>query len=253
MAAITLTTDFGTNDWFVGTMKGVIVGISPGATIVEITSQIMPGDIRAGAFALAASFKFFPKGAIHVAVVDPGVGSTRKAIAVQTESYVFIGPDNGLLSWALQHETVQEIRQLENSDYFRTPPSQTFHGRDVFAPAAAHLSLGAKLADFGAEVERFTKLPWPEPQRARRGWRGEILYIDRYGNCVTNLSAQLAAKAAEVLVRKKGIPLRNFYQAVGSGKPVALLSSSGFVELAVNGGSAAKQLKLAVGAPVELR
>jgi S-adenosylmethionine hydrolase len=253
MATITLTTDFGANDWFVGTIKGVIIGINPTAPIVDITHEITPGDIRAGAFALAAAFKFFPRGTIHLAVVDPGVGSTRKAIAIQTENYLWVGPDNGVLSWALQDETVHEIRQLENTDYFRTPVSQTFHGRDVFAPAAAHLSRGAKLAEFGAEARRLTKLPWPKPQRGRQGWCGEIVYVDRYGNCVTNLPAQLAARGTRVVAREKQIPLRDFYQAVGAGKAVALVSSSGFLELAINGGSAAKHLKLAVGTPVELR
>ena len=253
MPAITLTTDFGAEDWFVGTMKGVIFGINPAATIADITHQVSRGDIHAGAFALAAAFKFFPKGTIHVAVVDPGVGSKRKAFAVQTEDYIFVGPDNGLLSRALNHEGIREIRELDNERYFRKPVSRTFHGRDIFAPVAAHLSCGVKLAELGAKLDTFAKLPWPEPQRTGPGWRGEVLYIDRYGNCITNLPAETAANASEVIVHRKRIPLRNFYQAVAGGKPVAIISSAGFVEIAVNGGSAAQRLKLTPGTRVELR
>src|SRR5438034_5870447 len=129
MQIITLTTDFGLADWFVGTMKGIIVGVNPRGSIIDITHDISPGDIRAGAFALAASCRFFPKGTIHVAVVDPGVGSHRKAIAVQTANYFFVGPDNGVLSWALRQEKIKTIRALENEKYFLHPVSSTFHGR----------------------------------------------------------------------------------------------------------------------------
>ena len=139
---ITLTTDFGTKDWFVGSMKGVILGIQPEVLVVDITHDVSSGDIRGGAFALAASYSFFARGTIHLAVVDPGVGSDRAAIAVQTADYLFIGPDNGVLSWALRQESIKSIRKLENEKLFLRSISHTFHGRDIFAPVAAHLSKG---------------------------------------------------------------------------------------------------------------
>src|SRR5947207_396860 len=133
-SVVTLTTDFGSHDWFVGTMKGVILGINPKASTVDITHELPPGDVRAGGFALAASYSFFPTGTVHVTVVDPGVGSRRRAIAVQTSKYFFIGPDNGVLSWALRKEKVRAIHGLENEQYFPRSISRTFHGRDIFAP-----------------------------------------------------------------------------------------------------------------------
>src|SRR5215470_12088098 len=133
-AIISLTTDFGSKDWFVGTMKGVILRINPNAKIVDISHEIPAGDIRAGAFALLASYRFFEKGAVHVAVIDPGVGSSRRAIAVQTANCFFVGPDNGVLTWLLRNEKIRAIHALENQEYFLDSISQTFHGRDVFAP-----------------------------------------------------------------------------------------------------------------------
>src|SRR5689334_5794431 len=146
MRIITLTTDFGTEDWFVGTMKGVIATINARATVVDISHAISSGDVRAGAFALAASCKYFPRGTVHVAIVDPGVGSKRQAIAIQTERYVFVGPDNGVLSFAVRGEKIKSIRTLQNEGHFLKPVSQTFHGRDVFAPVAAHLARGLAIA-----------------------------------------------------------------------------------------------------------
>src|SRR5215469_2500753 len=164
---ISLTTDFGMRDWFVGTMKGVIFTINPRANIVDITHEIPPGDIRTGAFALMASWRYFPKGTVHVAVVDPGVGSRRQAIAVQTQNGVFIGPDNGVLSWALKGEKIKTIRLLENSKYFLDSISRTFHGRDIFAPVAAHVSRGLPVQRLGTELKDFRRLPWPLPIRQK--------------------------------------------------------------------------------------
>src|SRR5262245_32283700 len=194
MQTITLTTDFGTRDWFVGTMKGVILGIKPRARVVDITHEIAPGDIRGGAFALMASCRYFPKGTLHVAVVDPGVGSRRRAIAVRTANSILIGPDNGVLSWALRGETIQSIRQLENRRYFLEPVSRTFHGRDIFAPVAAHLSRGVALERLGRELHDLVRLPWPEPVKQREEIRGEIVYIDRFGNAITNIRGERIPK-----------------------------------------------------------
>jgi S-adenosylmethionine hydrolase len=191
VSVITLTTDFGTCDWFVGTMKGVIASLAPGTTVVDLTHDLPPGDIRGGAFALAASHRFFPKGTVHVAVVDPDVGSNRKAIAVQTAKAVFVGPDNGVLSWALAKEKVTAIHALENEAYFVQPVSRTFHGRDVFAPVAAHLSRGVPIRKLGPALKGFVRLDWPEPQARRGGFEGEVVYIDRFGNAITNLESRL--------------------------------------------------------------
>jgi len=255
---ITLTTDFGAADWFVGTMKGVILGLQPRAHLVDITHEIPAGDIRAGAFALAASHGFFPRGTVHVAVVDPGVGSGRRAIAVQTVNYFFVGPDNGVLSLALAREKIKAVHQITNEQLFLHPVSNTFHGRDVFAPVAANLSKGLPLGKVGASIKEFVKLSSPEPQRTANSIKGEIAYIDRFGNAITNIDntklASLAEGLREIIFRGKRLcELQPFYQAVPHRKPVAVPVSSGFLELALNGGSAAKKFNLRVGQAVIVR
>jgi S-adenosylmethionine hydrolase len=258
VSVITLTTDFGTHDWFVGTLKGVIAGIAPKANIIDLSHDLPPGDIRGGAFALAASCRFFPKGTVHVAVVDPGVGSRRKAIAVRTANGVFVGPDNGVLSWALVNEKAKAVHALENEAYFLKPVSQTFHGRDVFAPVAAHLSRGVPIKKFGPALKDFVRLDWPEPQRKRGGVEGEVVYIDRFGNAITNIGSELLRDAAmascEVFAKRRRVcPLRTFYQSVAPKNPIALAGSSGFLEIAVNGSSAEKLLGVRIGTRVVLR
>jgi len=257
MKIITLTTDFGDTDWFVGAMKGVILNIQPRVVIVDITHGIPAGDIRAGAFALAASWQYFPRKSIHLAVVDPGVGSPRPAIAVQTRDSIFVGPDNGLLSWALRNEPVQGIRRLENEELFLHPVSRTFHGRDVFAPVAARLSKGMSFNNLGPEQKEFVQLPWPKPRRTGNQAEGEVLYIDRFGNAITNLDEALLdgldQAACRIFLRGKSVaPLQHFYQEVPTGRAIGLVSSSGFLEIAINEGSAAKALKLKIGDPISV-
>ncbi len=257
MAIITLTTDFGTQDWFVGTMKGVILGIDPKAVIVDLTHEIPPGNIRAGAFALAAAFRYFPQGTVHLGVVDPGVGSARRAVAVRTRDYFFVAPDNGILSWALAQQEVFAIRALENKRYFLPAISHTFHGRDVFAPAAAHLSRGLPLGRLGPAIEDIIERKWPEPGLSGRGLQGEVIYVDRFGNAITNMEAAAIAKlpgkgVAVFRGRQRLCCVRKFYQAVPPGQAVAVLGSSGFLEIAVNAGRAAEKLKLRVGTRVRL-
>jgi S-adenosyl-L-methionine hydrolase (adenosine-forming) len=255
---ITLTTDFGTRDWFVGTMKGVIARINPRSQVVDISHEIDPGNIREGAFALAASYSFFPKGTIHVAVIDPGVGSSRRAIAVVTENYVFVGPDNGVLSWALRKEKIKPIYRLENSEFFLEPVSQTFHGRDVFSSVAAHLSKGVSPRSLGPRVRDLLQLPWPAAHRTGHDIEGEIVYVDRFGNCITNIDVESlrapTAGALEISVgRKCRCGIKSFYQAVPAGRPVAVIGSSGLLEIAVNGGSAARKFSLSPGKKVHVR
>lgn len=256
MQLITLTTDFGARDWFVGTMKGVIHRIAPGASVVDITHEIPPGDVRAGAFALAASWRFFPGGSVHVAVVDPGVGGSRAAIAVRTAHAVFVGPDNGVLSWALAGETIRSVRRLANARFFLEPVSHTFHGRDVFAPVAAHLSRGARFAALGPKAPDFTRLPFPEARRQGRGAVvGEVLYVDRFGNAITNIpNAWVESARAGIFIRGRRVgPLAPFYQAVPFGRAVGVPGSTGYLEVAINGGNAAKRFGLKPGEAVTVR
>jgi S-adenosylmethionine hydrolase len=267
---ITLTTDFGVKDWFVGTMKGVILGVAPRATIVDITHEIPAGDIRAGAFALAAGYRFFPKGTVHVAAVDPGVGGARKAIAVQTADYFFVGPDNGVLSCALAREKIKSAHRLENTDYFLQPVSHTFHGRDIFAPVAAHLSRGVPIRKFGPAQRDCVRLSWPQPRARRNRIEGEVVFIDRFGNAITNIESTSLNPRSEVvpgrepMLRPAAVPglkaggevfvgrkrlcrVKSFYQSVPAGQAVAVPGSGGFLEIAVNGGSAAKRFGLKIG------
>jgi len=255
VSVVTLTTDFGTRDWFVGTIKGVVAGIAPKAGVIDLSHDLSPGDIRGGAFALVESCHFFPKGTVHLVVVDPGVGSRRRAIAVQTARAAFVGPDNGVLSWALAKEKIKAIHALENEAYFLRPVSQTFHGRDVFAPVAAHLSLGVPIKRFGPALRDFVRLDWPEPQKKPEGIEGEVVYVDRFGNAITNLDSSLLrgsepASCAVYGRRRRVCPLKTFYQATPPNTPIALVGSSGFLEIAVNGGSAAKILGVSIGTRV---
>ena len=258
MQIITLTTDFGTRDWFVGAMKGVILRLAPRVMIVDLTHEIGSGDIRGGAFALAASYSFFPKGTVHVAVVDPGVGSDRNAIAVQTANYLFVGPDNGVLSLALIREKIKSIRRLTNPRFFLKAVSHTFHGRDIFAPVAAHLGTGVSIQKLGPALKDMVRLEWP-PVRCRGGQlAGEVVHVDRFGNLITNIGAEslrvFGDKPCEVFVgRKRRCPIAPFYGAVPGGRPLALMGSAGFLEIAVNGGSAAEQFGLRPGSKVFVR
>jgi S-adenosyl-L-methionine hydrolase (adenosine-forming) len=252
LSTITLTTDFGTHDWFVGTMKGVVLGINPRVTLVDLCHEIPSGDIRAGAFALRTSYRFFPAGTVHLVVVDPGVGSARKAIAVKTDRYCFIGPDNGVLSWALAQEKVIAVRELHNRAFFLQPVSRTFHGRDVFAPTAAHVSRGVPLHKLGPVIRDFVRLPWPEVRQDKAHIRGEVAYVDRFGNAITNIDPPelelFGGAQIEVLRGTNRIcRMAEFYGAVPPGKAVAVLGSSGFLEIAVNRGNASRELKLQVG------
>ena len=257
MRVVTLTTDFGARDWFAGTMKGVVLGMSPRATVVDLTHEVPPGDIHAGAFALMAGCRYFPKGTVHVAVVDPGVGGSRRAIAVQTADYFYVGPDNGVLSWALAHQRIKTVRRLEEPKYFLRTMRRTFHGRDIFAPVAAHLSRGLAIQRLGSEVKDWVRLPWPQPIRSRGMVRGEVIYIDHFGNAITNIESapdfSTGAIACEVAGRRKmRCALAEFYGAVPANRPVAVFGSSGFLEIAVNGGSAARKYGITPGDDVVL-
>jgi S-adenosylmethionine hydrolase len=251
MPLVTLTTDFGTNDWFVGTLHGVILSKEPRTRIVDITHAIPPGDIRAGAFALKCAAPYFPKGTVHVAIVDPGVGGLRRAIAVRTASAWFVGPDNGLLSWAVPDGDIRSIRSLENTKLFLPRISHTFHGRDIFAPIAARLTGRFNESSLGAKLNCMKRLPWPRPLETRTAICGEVIYVDRFGNAITNIAADLVAGRTGYFSghspRAWRCPLETHYGAVPPGRPVAVAGSSGLVEVAINQGSAARKLRLRTG------
>jgi len=257
MPLISLTTDFGHSDWFVGTMKAVILSIAPKTDIVDLTHGIHPGGIREGAFALNASFRYFPPGTIHVVVVDPGVGSDRGAVVVESGGHRFVAPDNGVLSLAVPSREPFSAYRLENRDLFLHPVSQTFHGRDVFAPAAAHLAKGVPMATFGAPLARILRFDLRPPSPGPEGVDGEITYIDRFGNAITNLPSTLLADPAN---RCTGILLPDgatgrigtCYASVSEGESVAIAGSAGMIEVGVRDGSAEEKHRLRSGQSVRL-
>jgi S-adenosylmethionine hydrolase len=257
MPCITLTTDFGLADWFVGVMKGVIVRLAPKAVVIDLTHGVPAGEVAAGAYALAAGCRWYPRGTVHVAVVDPGVGGPRAALVVRTANFTFVGPDNGVLSLALAGEPVRDIRRIENPAWLLRPVSNTFHGRDVFAPVAARIARGDDPAGVGPKTGEFVRLPWPKPARTGRVIRGAVVYVDRFGSAITNIPGRMLGESvsrwsARVPGRAR-IPIARFYQAVAAGRAVGVPGSGGFVEIAINGGSAARRLGLRPGVSVTLR
>jgi len=245
---ITLTTDFGTRDPFVGAMKGVILGIHPEVRIVDIAHEIPPQDVREAAFVLRETCSYFPEGTIHVAVVDPGVGSTRRAIIVETERYRFVGPDNGVFGWVCEVGAVRRVVAITNRDLMRPEVSATFHGRDVFAPAAAHVSKGVEVSAFGPEVSDWMRLELPKPSVEGDRLLGQVVRVDRFGNAITNVSREVfeafvGSGAFEIgagAVRLREI-VRS-YASVSEGAPLALFGSSDVLEVSVNGGRASEVL-----------
>ena len=249
---ITLLTDFGSADPYVGMMKGVIATICPEANVIDVTHDVPPQDIRTGAFFLERSFRYFPDGAIHVAVVDPGVGTSRKPLAIRSAGHFFVGPDNGLLSLAAQRPRAVT---LTRASYFRASVARTFHGRDIFAPVAAHLAAGVPLERLGPPQRRLVRLFDVRPRRVNRGLRGTVASVDRFGNLITNLdlaswmSLRRPRLAAGSFAATK---LTSSYGAVRPGALAVILGGYGLLEIAARDASAAKILGLGSGASVEL-
>jgi S-adenosylmethionine hydrolase len=255
VSLITLTTDFGTSDPFVGIMKGVILGRAPGTTIVDVAHGIPPQDVRAGALVLRHAIPYFPAGAIHVAVVDPGVGGSRRALCVETSSGMLVGPDNGLLSLAAPPAEVRRIVELADERFFLSPRSATFHGRDVFAPVAAALATGTPVAALGPELSEMERVSLPAAVRRGSSLRGEVVYVDHFGNLVTNVDEPALDNFPRqgVSITIGSVRLRGIapsYSTVPPGEPVAVLNSWGLLEIAVRDGSAAGRLGVGRGAPV---
>ena len=255
---ITLTTDFGNSDHLVGAMKGVILNINPAATIVDLNHSVVPYDILDGALSLANAYKYFPSRTIHVVIVDPGVGTDRRPLLVSGEKQFFVAPDNGVLSMIYEREPCT-VRHVTAEHYFLNPISPTFHGRDVFAPTAAWLSKTMQTEAFGDVVTEFVRFTMPKAKTNGQAVKGVVLRVDVFGNLMTNLAAEDipigALEGGPVKIAVNGKPVAKFARtfAAGSpGEPIALLGSAGFVEIAVNRGSAARTLGAGRGAEVTL-
>lgn len=240
--AIACLTDFGTRDWYAGTLKGVLLSRAPGIPILDLSHDIPPYDVRAGALALAAAAPWFPRRTVFLAVVDPGVGSDRALLAAEADGRYFVGPDNGLLMLALTQARRRRIVHLARPRYWLPGVSRTFHGRDILAPVAAHLARGGSLLALGPPVRPRVPLPWPAPQRTGRRWAGRIVHIDAFGNLITNLPGS-AASGSVVRCRGRRVPVVSSYAAGRAGRLAAVVNSLGLVELAVPGASAATRLR----------
>jgi S-adenosylmethionine hydrolase len=255
---ITLTTDFGTSDHLVGSMKGVILNINPAARIVDINHGVAPFDILDGALTLANAYSYFPSRTIHVVIVDPGVGTARRPILVSGEKQFFVAPDNGVLSMIYEREACT-VRHITAEHYFLNPISLTFHGRDIFAPTAAWLSKAFQTEAFGEVVTDFVRFTMPKAKPSGQAVKGVVLRVDAFGNLMTNLRAEdfpigvLEGGAIKLAVNgKQVVKFAQTFASGGPGEPIALLGSAGYVEIAVSRGSAARTLGVNRGAEVTL-
>jgi Uncharacterized conserved protein len=253
---ITLTTDFGTGSPYIAQMKGVILTLCRDVDLIDITHAIGPQNIREGAVVLADTTPYFPPGAIHVAVVDPGVGTARRLIYAEIREQRYVAPDNGLLSFLIRHKPPRRIVAIENGAFWRTKPSNTFHGRDILAPVAAHLALGVDPVQLGPALDTCVMLDAALPQKSRKGVRGEVLYVDSFGNLITNLTRDDFSDLgdmARLTVECAGRAIRGLIPTYGAAIPgelVALLDSQGRLEIAVSGGHAASELAVGMGQAV---
>ncbi len=255
---VTLTTDFGTSDHLVGTLKGVILNINPSARIVDLNHNVTPFDVLDGALSIANSYRYFPPRTIHVVIVDPGVGTQRRPLLVSGEKQYFIAPDNGVLSMIFERESCT-VRHITAEHYFLNPISPTFHGRDIFAPTAAWLSKAWQTEAFGEEITDYVRFTVPKAKAAGQSVKGVVLRVDAFGNLMTNLTTEdvpaIAVTSGAIKLSVSGKEVRKFAQtfALGTpGEPIAVFGSAGFLEIAVNRGSAAHTLGANRGAEVTL-
>ncbi|MFH1112791.1 MAG: SAM-dependent chlorinase/fluorinase [Pseudomonadota bacterium] len=249
---ITFTTDFGTRDGFVAQMKGVILRINPEARLIDTTHDIEPYSVLQAALVLKGISRYFPAGTIHVAVVDPGVGGNRRGMALKAGDQMYVGPDNGLFSLVIAEHDAWEARRIENAGYTLPDPHPTFHGRDVFAPVAAHLSTGKSLESVGARIRDPVALSMASPMISDHGVEGRVIHVDRFGNLTTNIEAEmLPARVGSIETAGLTIPgLSRYFGEVEEGRPLALINSFGLLEIAVNRGDAARELAAGVGTGV---
>jgi hypothetical protein len=255
---ITLTTDFGTNDYLVGAMKGVILNINPAARIVDINHHVAPFDILDGALAIASAYKYFPPRTIHVVIVDPGVGTERRPLLVSGEKQYFVAPDNGVLSMIFERESCV-VRHVTAEHYFLNPISPTFHGRDVFAPTAAWLAKAWQTDAFGEEITDYVRFSMPKAKPAGQAIKGVVLRVDAFGNLMTNLTTEDVPAAmvasGDIKLAVNGKEVRKIARTFGDGipgEPIAVFGSVGYLEIAVNRGNAARALGVNRGAEVSL-
>lgn len=254
---VTLTTDFGLKDYFVSAMKAVILGISPDVRLVDISHEIPSQDIMAGSWILQNSAMLFPSGTVHTVVVDPGVGTSRNPIAIKVEDQFFVGPDNGIFSLLAKDKEFSAVR-LTNKKYWKEPVSNTFHGRDIFAPVAAHLSRGVNLKELGEPIEDLITYRWTVPIADKDGLEGMVIHIDKFGNLITNLSSTLI----EEVVGDKNVKIYvgnsildevvTTFGSVTEGEPAAYIGSSGMLEIGINKGNAEEMLSVQKGAQISL-
>lgn len=256
---VTLLTDFGTKDHYVASMKGVILRVNPRCKVVDITHEIPPQDIFAGAFVLANAYSYFPEGTVHLGVVDPEVGGRRDPILIVTERYLFVGPDNGLFSFALQKEKVREAYALSEERFHLPEVSPTFHGRDIFAPVAGHLTLGIPPKAFGKGIDSWKRLTFPSPVLKDRSLMGRVIHIDSFGNLITNIDREkfiplVRNRSFLIQVGKERIrDLKKGYWEGRKGEVMALFGSIGLLEISVREGSAKEILKIEKGDQINIQ
>jgi len=260
MAIITLMTDFGLKDGFVGVMKGVIWGIAPGTQIADITHEIAPQNIIEGSLVLSQAAPFFPAGTIHVAVVDPGVGTARKPMAAHIGGQYFIGPDNGLFTGVIEAaEAVgkpMSFYHLNRPEFWLPEVSRSFHGRDIFAPVAAHLAAGRSLDELGSPILEPARIMIPRPEPTGDGFAGQVLAVDHFGNLLTNITPEQLPQGKRVLIKVGDAKIEGLIETFGDRRPgelVAMVDSSGVLQIAVVNGSAAEHLKAGFGTSVIIR
>ncbi len=251
---ITMTTDFGTQDGFVAQVKGVILGISPDAVLVDTTHDIEPFSTIEAALVVNGFFRYFPVGSVHLVVVDPGVGSDRRGIAVKCSGHYFVGPDNGVFSFIYSNDDSFEIREIENRDLMAPNPHPTFHGRDIFAPVAARLSKGTKFDEIGCVISDPERLSLPPVVATEQGIEGKVIHIDRFGNLSVNIQAGMIERSIDEidLGSLKIKKLSRTFSDVPDHEPLALINSFGLLEIAINKRSAADSLGVGIGARVKV-
>jgi hypothetical protein len=251
---LTLTTDFGLSDHYVGAMKGVILGICPRAQLVDISHQVTPFAIAEGAYTIAQAYRYFPRGTVHLVVVDPGVGSERRPILMEAAGQYFVAPDNGVLALIFAREK-HKVRLISNRRYFLRPASATFHGRDIFAPVAAHLAAGVAASRVGKKIADFVRPPFEQPRQTdERTWSGQILKIDHFGNIVTNFRAEDFPAMEQLAIGRVTVRrmVRNYVE-IREGELAAIAGSAGYLEVSMHQASAAKKIACASGAACQIR